>query len=135
MNYFSLAFKSLKSLFPAEGLGKANNRLFIRAGLLGLLTIIGFGVLEYIIQMTQNRGWDFVTRFPEFPTMMRAACFMTFIELTVLLIRLTTQPRLDVQKAAEDASSNPTAAAIVYLSHCAVWMFRTFIFMKLCDLL
>lgn len=125
----------LKKMFPAEGLGKANNRLFVRAGLLALLTVIGFAVLEYLIQMTQARGWDFVTRFPEFPTMMRAACFMTFIELTVLLIRLTTQPRLDVQKAAETAATEPKAAAVVYLSHSAVWMFRTFIFMKLCDLL
>lgn len=126
---------SFKKMFPAERLGRANNRLFIRAGLLAVLTIIGFAVLEYLIQMTKTRGWDFVMRFPEFPTMMRAACFMTFVELTVLLIRLTTQPRIDVQKSAEDAGKEPMAAAVVYLTHSAVWMFRVFVFMKLCDLL
>lgn len=131
----SAFFKLLKSMFDSEKLGKANARLMVRCSLLALLTIIGFGILEYLIQMTQTNGWDFFVRFPELSIMLRAACFMTFIELTILLIRLTTQPRLDVQAVAVEAQKEPMAAAVVYLTHASIWMFRTFIFMKLCDLI
>jgi len=126
MNFFGI--------FKITDESSANKRLLGRSLLLTILTVIGFAVTEYLVQMNFFKQLQIVDRFPELLIMFRTAAIMTFIELTVLWIRMVVQPGTDVQQAARKAVTEQMPAAIVYFTHMLWWAMRVFVFLKLSGL-
>lgn len=106
-------------------------RMFVRSLFLALLTVVGFGVLDYLVQLGIQDRFGLVQRYPEFLVMMKAAAVLTFVEMSVFWIRFGTSPRLDVQNVAEYARQSANGAAIVYAVNTATWLARVVIMLYL----
>jgi hypothetical protein len=116
-----------------EHTDRQNKKLVWRSFLFAILTIIGFFLLEVMVNQSRNKPDGFIAMFPELLSMLRAATIMTFVELSILWIRIVSQPRIDVQEAAIDTANDPMANAVLYLTHTLAWGLRTIIFLKLCE--
>jgi hypothetical protein len=113
----------------------ANKRLLFRSFMFLGLTVCGFVALEHMVELSRTRGSDLILKYPELLTVMRAATIMTFAEMTVLWVRIISQPAVDVQAPVPVAQKEPLAAAVVYLTHAVMQVFRVLIFLKLCEFL
>lgn len=104
-------------------------RLLVRTIIFAILTAGGFACLELLVMLGRDRISDINERFPELMIFFRAATMLTWIEITVLWIRATLQPQVDVQAAAKKALESPTSAAALYATHQLTWLARVgFIF-------
>lgn len=106
-------------------------RMFARTVFLALLTVLGFAMLDLMVQSGMEDKFGLVRQFPEFLVMMKAAAVLTFIEMCVFWVRFNTAPRLDVQNVAKDAIHSPTGAAIVYAVNTLQWLARVVIMLYL----
>lgn len=111
----------------------ANKRLLFRSFMFLGLTVIGFISLEHMVELSKTRGSDLILKYPELLTVMRAATIMTFAEMTVLWVRIISQPAVDVQAPVPEAQKEPLAASIVYFTHAGMQVFRVIVFLKLCE--
>jgi hypothetical protein len=121
--------------FNAEHTSNANRRLLFRTLIFVLLTCAGFSLIEYLIQQSHDHGSNFLMKYPEFISLMKAVSIQTFIELSVLWIRVISEPRIDTQAAAEVALKDPKSASLVYLTHKLSWAFRVASIMLMTNLL
>jgi hypothetical protein len=103
----------------------------LRTFLLAFLTIVGFSVLDYLVQSGRADSFALVHRFPEFITMMDAAAKFTFIDMSLYWIRFGTQVRNDKREALSIANSTPSSAAFVYFTNALSNIFRVCVFLYL----
>jgi len=125
----------LSKFFNLADASRTNKRLLSRSVLFAFITILMFGLLEYLVENSKYDKLSILLQFPEFLTMTKAGAIMSSLELFVLWVRIIGQPQVDVQKAEEIARQSPMSAAIVYLTHSLVWAFRLYLFLLLADLL
>lgn len=125
---------SLEQPFEKKQL-KAMERLFMRSLVLICMTLMGFVVLELLVWLGRSGYSDINQRFPELLIFMRAATIMTWAEMTLLWIRTTVSPNVDMQAGAIQAASQPMSGAIVYLTNTLLLTVRLVLFLKLCEFL
>lgn len=111
----------------------ANKRLFFRVLMFAGLTVISFVALEYLVANSKSAQLDgLVLKYPEILGMLRAATILTFLELLILVGRIISQPKVDVQKSVSVAEKEPMASAVLYVTHSVNWMVRVYVFLLLC---
>lgn len=97
-------------------------RLTIRTLILGVLTIAAFALMQPLTIFT---GW------PEVMQGTKAAAMLAWAEHSIMIIRITMQPRLDVQDSAINGARSPAASAAIYAIHQFTWAVRLGAFLLL----
>ncbi len=110
-------------------------RLAVRSLFLLGLTIAGFYAIETLVALGRDRVSTINTDYPELIMILRGVATFTWLEMSILWIRMAVSPHTDVQKSTTEAQNNPISSAIVSVSHDFVWVARILILMKLCGML
>jgi len=88
-------------------------RLFLRSAVLLALTVIGFFAMHFMVEYARQNHGDFVSQFPEVMMVLGALTLLTWVEISVIWIRVTFQPKVDLQELACMAiMNNDTRAGI-----------------------
>lgn len=109
-------------------------KFFGRSGGLIALTLLGFALLELLVQFGGNNSEGLNARWPELYQIVRAFAIMTWCEVLILWIRKLVQPQIDIQASVRKADDSPAAAAVLYGIHTVYWVVRVFVFYRLTDL-
>ena len=128
LNFFSTMFDRQKTFSLIR-------RVAGRTIVLAVLTTMAFVSLDLLVYLGREGISDINSRFPELIAIVRAAAIMAWIEVSILLIRVSLAPRTDVQTAVKVAELEPMSAAIVYAVHTLAWAIRFAFFLKLCEFL
>jgi hypothetical protein len=99
-------------------------RTFIRSAVLLILSGFGLIATQFLIDAAGKHGFELAQTFPELMLVMNALFQLTWIEVSIMWIRLALAPNVDVQASACAAMKDPTSSAIVYLTHVLQWAFR-----------
>lgn len=95
------------------------------------LTVVGFALLEMMLQSGIEDRHGIIARYPEFMSMIRAAAIFTFVDMSVFWIRIATQPKMVEQDNVEAAQGSASGAAWIYGIDKLVWAFRVVVFIYL----
>lgn len=113
----------------------AIHKFFGRSGGLVALTVLGFVLLELLVQFGGDNASNGINgRWPELYVIIRAFAIMTWCEVLILWIRKLTQPLIDIQASVKKADDDPMAAAVLYGIHTVYWIVRVFVFYALTGL-
>lgn len=104
--------------------------MLLRSILLGFLTVMGFAVLDRLVDSGIADRFSLVHRFPEFIMMMSAAAKFTFIEMSLYWIRFGTQVRNE-KEALNIANNSPMSAAFVHFTNSLLFIARLAVFLYL----
>src|SRR5690348_11396813 len=92
-------------------------RAFIRSAVLLILTGGGLIASQWLVTAARQYGFELPKQFPELLLIMSALFELTWIEVSLMWVRLTIAPNVDVQVAANAALKDPKGAAVVYFVH------------------
>lgn len=106
-------------------------RNFRRSVVLLVLTVAGFTATESLTLLGRY-GFDINERFPELMLFMRGAMLLTWLEVSLIWIRMAVSPKLDYQALANKAAETSQGAAIVHTNMNVVWALRIIVLMQLC---
>lgn len=108
-------------------------RMLWRSVGLFALSLLGFAVVDYLVESGLADNTAMARRFPEFIPMMMAAAKFTLIEMSLFWIRIFTAPKLDVQGVLNGIQTwdNYNAVALVHLTNTLQWAFRVAVFIYL----
>jgi len=110
-------------------------RAFLRSLVLGILLLTATGILDTLIDLARFHGSSVPDRYPEILIIFRAVAILTWLELSIFWIRMSTQPGVDIQSAAKKAMQDPIGAAHIYWASKFTWVVRMVILLQLCDFL
>lgn len=114
-------------------------RLAARSFVLIMMTCIGLMLLNWITYLGASQISSINTQIPELIPLLRGALILSWAEMSILWIRTTVQPGVDVQAPAksvmvtEGTGQNAMAASVLYGVHQLGWLARLLVLLKLCD--
>jgi hypothetical protein len=106
-------------------------RLATRTFTLAFLTIVGFFVMDAMIESGMQDRLGLIRRFPDLIPLMVAAAKFTFIEMSLLWIRIAVQPKVDAQFAIAHHELSSRDAVLMHGVNSLVWAFRVGVFIYL----
>lgn len=116
-------------------MSKIMHTVFGRSLSLVSLTLLGFLLLELLVQFGGSYSSGINARYPELMPIIRAFAIMTWAEVGILWIRKLVQSQINIQDALRRSDDEPMSAAIAYGIHIAQWLARMVIFLKLAEFL
>lgn len=103
-------------------------RLFFRTAAFFILTVLAFLAIESIVRLGRG-GIAIGQMFPEMIYVLVSVGILTWIEISLMWIRIFLTPKIDIQRTAQAAEEQ--SPAILYCAHQFTWAIRILAFLIL----
>jgi hypothetical protein len=126
---FEAFFKKFCSIHKTE----IFKRTVLRSAWLISMTLMAGLCLELLVQASRFGGGDLANKFPELLVIFRAVSIMTWLEVSILWIRLAVSPKMDLQAMANRLMETDHGAKVVYLVNIGLYVLRFLALLVLCE--